>query len=247
MKIVASIEARMNSSRLPGKVLKKINKYTVLELLVNRLKKADKINDIVVATTTNSLDDQIEEWCSKSNVACFRGDEDDVLLRVVESHKEMGTDIIVEVAADCPLVDPEVLDLGINTYLSHDVDVVTNCGNILTWPMGIYVQVFSYDLLENVEQNIKDLAIREHVSLYFYENVGIYKIINIIAPKRWEAPSYRFQLDYPEDLEFIRTVCKKLEPDYGIDFGIDEIMTLIKKNPDLLNINMNCIEKAARF
>ena len=246
MKVVASIEGRMGSSRLPGKMLKNINDYNVLELLVRRLRQAKMIDDIIVATTTNPLDNKLEEWCNKNNINCYRGAEDDVLQRVVESHKKMGTDLIVEITGDCPLTDPEIIDLGINTYLSNDTDVVTNCGNVLTWPMGIYVQVFSYELLNYVEKNISDPAVREHVSLYFYENTNIYKIINLLAPKRWHAPEYRFQLDYPEDLKFIKTICQELEPDYGINFGIEEIMTLIKKNPELVKINIDCIEKTVR-
>jgi spore coat polysaccharide biosynthesis protein SpsF len=247
MKIVASIEARMGSTRLPGKMLEMINGHTVLGLLIHRLRQAKKIDDIIVATTINPLDDELEEWCKVNNVACYRGDEDDVLRRVVESHKQVESDLIVEITGDCPLTDPEIIDLGIDTYLSHDADVVTNCGNILTWPMGIYVQVFSYELLSHVEKTINDPVVREHVSLYFYEHTDVYNIINIIAPVRWESPNYRFQLDYPEDLKFIRKICDLLEPDYGINFGIEEIMSLIKKNPYLIDININCIEKEARI
>ena len=113
MKIVASIEARMGSSRLPGKVLKKFGNETTLSLLVKRLKTCKNLDDIVVATTINSIDDLICDWCKKNKISFFRGSEDDVLERVVKAHEKMGTDVIVEITGDCPFTDPKVVDLSI--------------------------------------------------------------------------------------------------------------------------------------
>jgi len=246
MKIVASIEARMNSSRLPGKVLTNIYGRETLYRIVERLKASRSVDDIVVATTIDISDDILEDWCNKNNVACYRGSEEDVLQRVVKAHEMMGTDLIVEITGDDPLTDPEVVDLGVETFLAHDVDLVTNCGAYKSWPMGVHVQVFSLETLKKVEETVKDRAVREHVSLYFYENPDIYKIINLIAPRRWQKPDYRLQLDYEEDLIFLDEVFKKLEPIYGSVFGIEEVMRLLQSNQNLLKINKHCIEKPPR-
>lgn len=245
-RIVASIEARMGSSRLPGKVLSDINGQTALGRLVSRLRNARLINDVVIATTTLDEDDVLAEWCKDNDVSCFRGSQDNVLNRVVEAHKEMESDVIVEITGDCPMTDPDIVDLGVETFLNHDVDVVTNCGNLLTWPMGQYVQVFPLRLLEEVDRNINDSAVHEHVSLYFYEHPERYKIIDIVAPKRWRYPTFRFQLDYPEDLEFQRRVHSLLEPKFGPYFDTEEILALLRTDPSLLEINIHCEEKSVR-
>lgn len=245
-RVVASIEARMGSSRLPGKVLKDINQQPALGRLVDRLQQCRSLDDLVVATSAAPGDDVLETWCSEHNVSCFRGSEDDVLNRVVEAHRLMNSDIVVEVTGDCPMTDPEVIDMGVETFLAHDVDVVTNCGPLLTWPKGQYVQVFPFSLLEEVDRTIRDEAVHEHVSLYFYEHPERYRIIELIAPRRWEHPNWRFQLDYPEDLEFQNQVYRRLEPLHGPYFGNEEIVALLLREPELLDINIESEEKSVR-
>ena len=158
----------------------------------------------------------------------------------------MESDIIVEITGDCPITDPQIVDLGVQTFLCHEVDVVTNCGSFKTWPMGQYVQVFTYKLLKDINERIDDYAVHEHVSLYFYEHPEIYNIFELIAPKRWREPSWRFQLDYPEDLEFQSIIHKELVPKYGLNFGIEEVVELLRNMPYLLDINKHCQEKPTR-
>ena len=117
MKIVASIEARMGSSRLPGKVLKNFGDETTLSLLVKRLQKSKYLNDIVIATTSVLKDDLICNWCIENNISFFRGSEDDVLDRVVMAHEKMGSDLVVEITGDCPFTDPKIVDLAVQTFL----------------------------------------------------------------------------------------------------------------------------------
>ena len=142
-RVVASIEARMGSSRLPGKVLKDINGQPALWRLVDRLRRCMHVDDVIVATSTAKGDDFLAQWCEQQSIACFRGSENDVLHRVVEAHRFMKSDLVVEITGDCPMTDPDIVDLGIETFLTHKVAVVSNCGNNLTWPMGQYVQVFA--------------------------------------------------------------------------------------------------------
>ena len=246
MKIVASIEARMGSSRLPGKVLKKFGNESALSLLIKRLKKSRLINDIVVATSLNTKDDPICEWCLKSGVSFFRGSENDVLDRVVKAHEKLGSDLIVEITGDCPFTDPKIVDLAIQTFLDNDYDVVTNCGNNLSWPMGIYVQVFSLENLKWVNENISDEIVHEHVSLYFYENPNFYNIYELIAPQKVSYPHIRIVLDYEEDFIFLTKIYEKLSIKHNDFFDINEIINLLKSQPELLSINKHCKEKETR-
>ena len=244
-RIVASVEARMGSSRLPGKMLADIvGKPSIIRLL-ERLKQCAMLDDIVLATTVNPLDDPLVECVKEAGFNVYRGSEDDVLDRVVQAHSNIGSDIIVEITGDCPLLDPDVIDMGIYTYLNNKCDVVSNTVK-LSFPQGVDVQVFAFDKLEWVSQNIKDEAVREHVSLYFYENEGKYNIIHMQAPPRWRAPDLRFQLDYPEDLEFTRAVYSNLEPKTPNGFGVEDVINLLHDNTNIANINAHCEEKAVR-
>lgn len=244
-KVVASIEARMGSSRLPGKVLMDIEGKPSLERQLIRLKECKKLDDIVLATSISSKDDVLEIWARDQEIPCYRGSEFDVLDRVVEAHKFMGSDLIVETTGDCPLIDPSIIDLAVETFLVNDCDVVTN-SRIPSYPEGADVQVFSLNLLKNVAMTIFDPAVREHVSLYFYENPDVYKILDLFAPLEKKAPNRRLQLDYKEDLEFIRQTYKYLEPIYGPSFGVESILNLIQKYPEIGKINSACKEKPVR-
>ena len=245
-RVVASIEARMGSSRLPGKVLMDICGKPALHRLVERLRACQSLDEIVVATSSHSTDDVLADWCDQHQVKCFRGSEEDVLNRAVKARQWMDTDVIVEITGDCPLTDPDVVDLGVETFLSHDADVVSNCGMKLTWQMGQYVQVFSYSALEEVDRTVSDSAVHEHVSLHFYENPDQYSIINLMAPRRWRHPKWRFQLDYKEDLQFQNEIYRRLEPQYGSCFGTEEVVALLQREHQLIEINRHCEGKPVR-
>ena len=245
-RIVASIEARMSSSRLPGKMLSDINGKPTIARVVERLKAVPRLDDIVIATTTNPADDPLARWAKDNGVAVFRGSEDDVLGRVVGAQKSAASTTVIEVTGDTPLLCPEVIENGIAVWLSGDADVVHNTGGTQTFPTGADVQVFALALLEDVASRISDPAIREHVSLYFYEHPEQYRLQELLAPEKWHAPDIRLQLDYDEDLEFIRAVFEALEPQHGATFGLDPIMALLRTNPELAAINRDCVEKAPR-
>lgn len=244
-RIVASIEARMGSSRLPGKVLSDIQGKPALTRLLNRLSKSKHIDDFVLATTTNEKDAVLVEWANDIGVSVHRGSEEDVLSRVVDAHVAMSSEIVVEITGDCILTDHEIIDMGIETFFYNRCDVVTNVKSD-SYPMGIDVQVFRRKDLEWVAKNIFDPKVREHVSLYFYEHPERYNVHHLVAPLRWRGPTYRFQLDYFEDHQFINEIYRQLEPIYGETFGLEEIMQLLRKQPELVNINIHCAEKVAR-
>lgn len=244
-KVVASIEARMGSSRLPGKVLADIEGVPALGRLVRRLRRATKLDGIVLATSTAPADDAVAAFAKAEGVDLFRGSEDDVLERVVQAQRSQKSDIVVEITGDCTLLDPQIIDMGVETFLENDADVVCNVRKP-SYPMGADVQVFRFSALEHVEKTITDPAVREHVSLYFYEHPETYRVMHLFAPPRWRDPTMRLQLDYEEDLRFIREMYKRLEPIHGEGFGLEEIMALCKKHPELPEINRHCEERAAR-
>ncbi|MGE4065080.1 MAG: NTP transferase domain-containing protein [Rhodospirillaceae bacterium] len=244
-RVVASVEARMGSSRLPGKVLMDINGKPSLSRLLARLRACRHLDDVVIATSTDPKDDAVAAWAESEGVSVYRGSEDDVLQRVVDAQQFMKSDIVVEVTGDCPLLSAHVIDLGIETFFTNDADVVTNA-RVPSFPMGADVQVFRTADLAWVAANISDAAVREHVSLYFYENPDKYRVIHLVAPTRWQGPRYRLQLDYEEDLRFIREIYARLEPRFGGTFDLDEIMDLLRREPALVDINIDCEEKAAR-
>lgn len=246
-RVVASIEARMTSSRFPGKVMVDIEGKPAIERLIDRLKHCQNIDDIVIATTKNTEDDVLVKWADNNNINVFRGSEGDVLARVVGANEFMNSEVIVEITGDCVLLDPGLIDMGVKTYFSNECDVVTNCGLGVSYPLGADIQVFSLELLKYVEKNIFDPAVREHVSLYFYENKDKYNIINLIAPPRWNYPELRLQIDYIEDYKFVMELFKYLLPIYGNNFGIEEIIQYINKKPELLEINKHCVEKKTRI
>jgi spore coat polysaccharide biosynthesis protein SpsF len=244
-RVVASVEARMGSSRLPGKMLSDIEGRPALLRLVDRLRQAKTLDAIVVATTVNPADDQLARIVVAAGISCYRGSEEDVLNRVVEAHRMMGTELVVEVTGDCTLIDPGVIDLGVTTFLANEVDVVTNVVRP-SYPQGIDVQVFPFAALMQVEASIDDPAVREHVSLYFYEHPEHYRILHLIAPERYRAPQLRLQLDYSEDQALIREIYRWLAPKFGDAFGTLEILDLLAAVPSLAEINRHCVERAPR-
>lgn len=203
------------------------------------------LDDIVLATTTSEADDPLAALARDHDVAVFRGSEEDVLHRVVEAHRMMESDIIVEICGDCPLLEPVMVDLAVETFLENDCDVVAS-GVKQSYPQGTEVQVFPRAALEEVEQRVGDPAVREHVSLHFFENQDKYRIIHLIAPKPLQAPELRLQLDYPEDLTLIREIFSHLEPVHGANFGVPEIIALLQAHPELREINRHCEEKPVR-
>ena len=242
---MASIEARMSSSRLPGKMFLDICGKPVIERVVERIQRSKYVHDIVIATSVNRKDDVLESWALSNGIACYRGSEENVLQRVIDAHQMMDSDIVVEICGDTPLLDPIIIDLGVKTFLTNNYDVVTNTW-IQSYPQGIDVQVFKREILQEVPQGSVEGVLEEHVSLYFYENPHKYKIFHLQAPSEWCLPDQRLQLDYKEDLRLIRRIYELLEPQYGQSFGIKEIIKLFFDVPELKQINSNCIEKPLR-
>ena len=235
-RVIASIEARMGSSRFPGKVLADVNGKPALSRLLYRLKLCERLDGIILATTTDRKDDILVSWAASQDLECYRGSEEDVLLRVLEAQRRMQSDVVVEICGDMTLLDPELVDLGIRTFLENECHVVTTTSKP-SYPVGVDVVAFRLKDLEWVSENVAVPEFREHVSLYFLRHPERYHILHLFAPKRLESPHLRLVLDYPEDLDFIRAVYTRLEPVHGDRFGLPEIMRLLEKEPELIEIN----------
>ena len=244
MKIVSTIEARIGSTRLPGKVMKEIVGKPMLELLIERLKRAKRIDEIIVATTIKPEDRIIVKLTKRINIKCFRGSSEDVLDRVLRATKAYQGNIIVEITGDCPLLDPELVDRIIKIYLENEYDYVSNRIK-MTYPRGLDAQVFSVNILDEVSKLTNDPADRENVSLYIYEHPKKYKLCNIKAPPEHHHPEYRWTVDTEEDLQFVKAIYENLyyENPY---FRTGDIMKLLEEQPDLCKINANIEQKPVR-
>ena len=241
-RVVASIEARMGSTRLPGKVLSDVEGVPALTRLLRRLRRCRTLDAIVLATSTAPEDDRLATWAEREGVPVHRGSEDDVLARVVGAHRAEGSDVVVEVTGDCTMLDPQVVDLGVRTFAANECDVVTNV-RVPSFPQGVDVQVFRRNDLEAIAAEDDDPDVREHVSLGLYRRPERFRIIHLLAPGPWHAPDLRFQLDQPEDHRFICEVYERLEPEYGDTFGVSEVLDLLRREPSLADINRHVVEK----
>ena len=204
MKIAAIIEARMGSTRLPGKTMAKVVGKPMLELMIERVKRSKLINEVIVATTENTDEKEIIDLTNRLKIPCFRGSEEDVLLRVLGAATKHKVDIIVELTADCPFADPQIIDEVIQKYLSGNYDHVSNISK-RSFPRGLDVQVFSTKVLKKVASLTNDPIDREHVSLYIYKHPKIFKLGHIIAPPSLRR-HYRLTVDVELDLELTRRI-----------------------------------------
>lgn len=244
MKIVASIEARMGSSRLPGKSLKKILGKPMLELMIERVKECKEIDDIVVATSSNKKDDTIEDLALKLNINCFRGSEDDVLDRVLNAVKSVNGDIILELWGDCPLIDPRILDLLIQFYKKNNVDCA---GTVLPnfkkeFPLGISALIFSTKILDEVNKITKNPEDRENVSNYIYEHPNKYNILPLPCPSEMNFPDLRLVVDEENDFQLIKIIFEKLYPK-NPHFLTHDVIEFLNQNPQLKKLNKDVTQR----
>lgn len=244
MRIVATIEARMESSRLPGKTLGPILGRPMLELLIERVRRARRVDEVVVATTDHAADQPIEDLARRLGVGCFRGSSDDVLDRVLKAAQAHRADLMVELTGDCPLLDPEVIDQVIALFLSGGYDYVSNALT-RTYPRGLDTQVFPTRVLEEVAGLTQDPADRENVSLYIYEHPERYRLGNLEAPPELRHPEFRLTVDTAEDLALIREIYQGLYPGKP-EFALADVIRLLQQQPELLEINRNIKQKAVR-
>lgn len=239
MKVVCIIQARMGSTRLPGKIMLDLCGKTVLGHIIERVKKVENIDEIVVATTTKEDDILIVEETLKYGVKVFRGSEEDVLSRYYYAAKENEADVVVRITSDCPLIDPEVTQKTIDYYLRNkdNFDYVSNTLE-RTFPRGLDTEVFSFKQLEVAYSKAKEKYQREHVTPFIYENSN-----NIFYYKNdIDYSKYRWTLDTKEDFELISKIYEELYKEQH-DFYFKDIIELFRIKPELFNINSHIEQK----
>ncbi len=234
--IIAIIQARMGSSRLPGKVMMDIVGKPLLWHIVNRLKYSKLINKIVVATGNGEENDVIEGLCKRYNIDYYRGSEEDLIDRYYQTSKLFDADVVVRAPADCPLVDPEIVDKVIDFFLKNinSYDYVNNSRPHITYPHGLDVETFSFCLLEKLWREIKDPFRREWFTTVIFENPEKYKISCL--KNDVDLSHLRLTVDYKEDLELIRYIFQNLFTD-NVCFSLKDILELYSRNQKMFNIN----------
>jgi len=216
----------------------------MLALMIERLKNARTIDGIVVATTDNDSEDPIANLAEEIGVGCFRGSEEDVLLRVLKAAQHFEADVIVETTGDCPLNDPAIVDKVVADYRMGGADFVSNTLDYTT-PIGTDVRVFSTESLAEIERTSQDPADREHVSLHYWEHPEKYRLRNVRTEMPPEVKDLRLTVDTPEDFELISKVFEELYPTNPA-FSLWDIIELFERKPELSRINQNIQQKAVR-
>lgn len=229
----AIIQARLGSTRLPRKVMLDLLGKPVLWHVVNRVSRAKYIDNVVVATTNLAADDAIEKFCRQNEIKFFRGHPEDVLDRFYQCAKKNSVKDIVRITADCPLHDPHVIDRVVAQYAAGGYDYAANTLEP-TFPDGLDVEVFSFQVLETTWKNAKLASEREHVTPYIIKHPDIFRIKNIKQSRDYSH--MRWTLDNPEDYEFIKQVYIFFGKDI---FYTDEVLRLLEKKPELAQINMD--------
>ena len=236
--VVAIIQARMGSTRLPGKVLREIEGRTMLARVVRRTVRARLVDEVVVATSTADADDPIVAECRELRVACFRGSEEDVLDRYYHAAVAHRADVVVRITSDCPLIDPEVTDQVIRAFLEMQPDYASNTLH-RTYPRGLDTEVTTRAALEQAWREATEPHQRIHVTPYLYQHAEHFILLPVIGSEDLSAG--RWCVDTPEDLEFLRAIYARLGPDDA--FSWRDVCRLLGTEPHLAEINRQVQQK----
>jgi spore coat polysaccharide biosynthesis protein SpsF len=239
---VTIIQARMSSSRLPGKVLQDIGGRPMLAWVVERARLARREGEVLVATTTDGADDPIQTWCQSARVPCFRGSAYDVLDRFYQAASAFHAGRIVRLTADCPLIDPQVIDDVVEAMIADGADFAANRLPPpwhRTFPIGLDVEVCTFSALERAWKEAREPHEREHVMPYLYSLPGRFRVrILDTVP---DFGDLRWTVDTPEDLEMVRRLVSQLAP--KTDFSWQEVLQIIEQYPELREINRGVVHK----
>jgi spore coat polysaccharide biosynthesis protein SpsF len=231
--ILAILQARLSSTRLPGKVLKPILGRPMLEMHLERLARSTMIDKLIVATSDRPDDTPIAELCEKLDVACFRGSLGDVLDRYYRAAERLNPEIVVRLTGDCPLADPEIIDAGIDYFLKNNFDYVSNCVQ-RTFPIGLDFEVFRFVCLETAWREATLPSEREHVTPFIKNRPERFAIGHYTNPVNLSR--HRWTVDEPDDFAFVAAVYEALFPN-NPRFTIDDILALLGERPELMQLN----------
>jgi len=238
MKIVAIVQARMGSTRLPNKVMKHIGGIPMIELLLTRLARAREVNQIIVATSVEKVNQPLVEHIHKLGYTCEQGSENDVLDRYVQAAKKHKTDVVVRITGDCPLLDPELVDEAVRRFKAASVDYFSNT-NPPTYPDGLDIEIITFKALEQASQETSAPFDREHVTPYLRKS-GKFKTAALQHSQ--DLSALRWTVDEPADFAVIENVFLHYRP--RIDFTWNEVLALQSQQPELFNMNQHIIRNA---
>jgi spore coat polysaccharide biosynthesis protein SpsF len=229
----------MGSTRLPGKVLSDLSGESMLARVINRSRRAKTLDELVIATSTMPADEAIAELCVARGWQCFRGSEDDVLDRYYRAALAHHADVVVRITSDCPLIDPELIDIHVNRMQSrrHEVDFVTNMMR-QSFPLGLAVEVMPIDVLARMHRLSTTAYLREHVTTLAYEKPEWFVVDHVLNDK--DLSWMRWTVDTAEDLDFVRRIYEC----FGHDrFSWREVLPVLEQHPDWLDINRRVVQK----
>lgn len=239
MKTAIIIQARMTSTRLPGKVLKSVLNKSLLEYQIERLRQCQLVDEIIVATTTNFADDPIVNLCQKLDIKIFRGPEEDVLTRYYHAALEYTVDLIVRITSDCPLIDPAIIDNILDYYNNNAFDYVSNTLQ-RTYPRGMDTEVLSFNVLEQAYHEARLPEEREHVTPFIYRNPRRFSLGNFMNPI--DLSDHRWTVDTMEDLLLISNIIETAYPEKQA-FTMEDILGLLELHPGWKEINSTVAQK----
>lgn len=245
MRFGAIVQARMNSTRLPGKVLMEIGEdETVLELLIKRLKLCKFLDVIIIATTPAESNSQIIDLTNNLNVKSFIGSENNVLKRFYDGAKKFELDIVIRICSDNPFIDPKILDEIIAFFNNNNYDYVSTSSLKTNLPLGSLIEIFPFKILEKVYQLAETVPDKEHVTYFIQRHPKLFSIYFYNLKNFEKIEDLRMTIDQREDLEFCKEIYKRLK---GIKkdstFSLFDIIKIIKKEPDLMKINKHVLQK----
>ncbi len=238
MRIVAIIQARMGSTRLPGKVLKDLGGATVLARVVSRVRRFRFVNEVVVATSKDPADDLIMKECQRLGTRAFRGGEQDVLDRYYGAAREAQAEVVVRITSDCPLIDPGVSDKTVQAFLDVLPDYASNVLEP-TYPRGLDTEVMAFAAIESAWSDAREPYQREHVTPFLYQHPERFKLLSVKGDHDYSQ--YRWTLDTPEDLEFLRAVYARSVNRQ--DLSWQDVLGMVEREPELAEINRHIVQK----
>lgn len=237
-KVLAVIQARMSSTRLPGKVLFPIQNRPMLSYMLERVSAAQRVDQVILATSLDPSDDPIAQFCGQEDVLCYRGSLDDVLDRYYQAAQTGGGQTIVRLTGDCPLLDPRIIDTMVEVYQKNQYDYIANTVPPAgaSFPDGMDVEIFSMKNLERAWREAQKPSEREHVTFYFWKNSQIFSLHRHDSPKDFSG--YRLTVDYPQDFEVVTKIFTELYPKNPL-FRMEEVIDFLDRHPEIRDKNKN--------
>jgi spore coat polysaccharide biosynthesis protein SpsF len=235
-KVGIIVQARMGSKRFPGKIMKKVNGYPMLNHMLNQIKKSKLHDEIIIATSLKKENDIVRNFCKKNKINCFSGSENNLVNRFYLCAKKYKLDTIVRLTADCPLIDPTIIDLCIKKFLSKKFDFVANTSppNNKSYPDGVDAEVFSFKTIQTVNSKCKSKKDLEHVTPYIWRKKKEYRLFRFNLKK--DLSKYRFTLDYKEDFVLIKKILINLY-NKKKKITMNNVIQYIKQNKNVYLLN----------